>query len=47
MDDFIAMAAAILLSRVKDPTKRTEIKAVCLKIFKTLKATYAGDPDFQ
>jgi len=40
------MAAAIIISTVKNPAHKASLKALMLKIFKTIQAAYAGDKDF-
>lgn len=48
MDEMmIQMAFAVVLSTVKNPDKKAKLKKAFLKVFKTIKATYADDPDFQ
>ena len=46
-DLIISMGTAIILSTVKNKAKRKRLKAVMLKIFNSIRAAYAGDPDFQ
>lgn len=43
----ISMATAIVLSAVKNPTKKAALKKVMLKIYKSIGTAYFGDPDFQ
>jgi hypothetical protein len=43
----ISMATAVILSAVKNPTKKAALKKVMLKVYKTIGMAYAGDPDFQ
>lgn len=43
---FIAQGAALILHALKGQKKKAQIKAVCLKIYKAIQATFAGDPDF-
>ena len=43
----IGMAASIIIASVKNPQHKVALKAVMLKIFNTIKNSYAGDPDFQ
>lgn len=45
-DLLISMAASVILSTVKNKAKRTKLKAVMLKLYKTIGSMYAGDPDF-
>jgi len=45
-DAFIAMAVAIILSTVKNPANKAKVRSAMLKIYKTIKTVYAGDPDF-
>ncbi len=43
----IAMATSVILSSVKNPSKKASLKKAMLKIYKTIGTVYAGDPDFQ
>ena len=43
----ISMATSVILSAVKNPAKKQSLKRAMLKIYRTIGATYAGDPDFQ
>ncbi len=43
----IQMAIAIILSTVKNPAKKAELKKAMLKIRNSINTAYAGDPDFQ
>jgi hypothetical protein len=43
----VGMAASIILNAIKGPQKKAKLKAVLLKVYKTIKMTYANDPDFQ
>jgi hypothetical protein len=43
----VGMAASIILNAIKGPQKKAKLKAVLLKVYKTIKTTYANDPDFQ
>lgn len=45
-DYFIAMAASVILESVKNPQKQAALKAVMLKIYRTIQIAYAKDPDF-
>jgi hypothetical protein len=47
LDLFIGMAASIIIGTVKNPAKKTQLKAVMLKIWKTIGSVYQGDPDFK
>ena len=48
MDEtIIAMALAVVLQAIKSPIKRTALRNALLKVFRTIKAAYPGDPDFQ
>ncbi len=48
MDELIIqMAITIILSTVKNPAKKAELKKAMLKIRNTINTVYAGDPDFQ
>ena len=42
----IQMAITIVLSTVKNPAKKAQLKKTMLKIRNTINMTYAGDPDF-
>ncbi len=47
MEDYLISAGvAILLSAIKNPAKKAQLRKVCLKIFNTMKIAFAGDPDF-
>jgi hypothetical protein len=46
-DLLISMGTAIILSTVKNPKKRRSLKKIMLKIFNSIRAAYAGDPDFE
>lgn len=37
----------ILRDAPKDPHKRDKIKAVCLKLARTIETVFGNDPDFQ
>ena len=41
----IGMAASIIIASVKNPQHKAQLKAVMLKIFNTIRNSYAGDPD--
>ena len=43
----IGIAASIILSTIKNPQHKAQLKSVMLKIFNAIKNVYAGDPDFQ
>lgn len=45
-DLLISMAASVILASVKNKAKKAKLKAVMLKIYKTIGSMYAGDPDF-
>ena len=46
-DTFIAIAVSIILSTVKNPASKAKVKKAMLKIFRTIRTVYAGDPDFE
>lgn len=47
MDEiYISLAVSVILSTIKNPAKKASLKAALLKVFKTIRATYADDPDF-
>ena len=43
----IGMAMSVILSSVKNPSKKASLKKAMLKVYKTIGTVYAGDPDFQ
>lgn len=43
----IQMAITIVLSTIKNPAKKAQLKKAMLKIRNTINASYSGDPDFQ
>lgn len=45
-DILINLGVSALLVSIKNPDKRVSMKAIFLKVFRTIKAAYAGDPDF-
>lgn len=45
-DLIIGMAASIIISSVKNPSSKAKLKAVMLKIYRTIGGIYSGDPDF-
>jgi hypothetical protein len=45
-DLLIQMAVSILLSTIKNPEKRAELKRAMLKVRNTINMAYADDPDF-
>lgn len=48
MDELIIqMAITIILSTVKNPAKKVQLKKAMLKIRNTINTVYAADPDFQ
>lgn len=48
MDDLIiSMAISVILSTIKNPKKKLELKRAMLKIRNTINLAYASDPDFQ
>lgn len=46
-DLFITMAISVILSTVKNPESKAKLRKAMLKVFTTIKAQYASDPDFQ
>lgn len=46
-DFWITMGTAAILASIKNADKRVQLKKVMLKIVSSIKAAYAGDPDFQ
>ena len=46
IDMIIGIAASIIISTVKNPAHKAQLKAVMLKIHNTIKQVYSGDPDF-
>jgi len=38
---------SVILSSVKNPSKKASLKKAMLKVYKTIATVYAGDPDFQ
>lgn len=45
-DFFIVMGTAAILASIKNPDSRAGLKKVMLKIYRSIKAAYAGDSDF-
>ncbi len=45
-DTLIQMAITVVLGAIKNPGKKATLKKAFLKVFNTIRATYAGDPDF-
>lgn len=45
-DFWITMGTAALLATIKSDDGKAKFKKVCLKIFNSIKAAFAGDPDF-
>jgi hypothetical protein len=43
----IGMAVSIVLSTIKNPAKKAQLKKAMLKIRNQINLAYAGDPDFQ
>lgn len=46
-DFWIVMGTAAILQSIKNPDSRAGLKKVMLKIYRSIKAAYAGDPDFE
>lgn len=46
-DMLLSLGITILLTYIKNPEKRAEIKKVALKVRNSINAAYASDPDFQ
>ena len=47
MDEIlINMGVSALLVAIKNPAKRVSMRAIFLKVFRSIKAAFAGDPDF-
>lgn len=46
-DFWITMGTTAILTSIKNPEKRAGLKKIMLKIYTSIKAAYAGDPDFQ
>lgn len=44
---WIVMGSAAILASIKNPDARAGLKKVMLKIVRSIKAAYAGDPDFE
>lgn len=44
---WITMGTAAILASIKNPDSRAGLKKVMLKIFRSIKAAYQGDPDFE
>ena len=44
---FINMGVTALFIAIKNPESKGKMKKIALKIYNTIKASYAGDPDFQ
>lgn len=48
MEDLLfGMGISVILSMLKNPQKKAAIRKAMLKVFKGIKAAYAGDPEFQ
>lgn len=45
-DYLISMGVTVLLLAIKGPKKKKQIRAIALKVYKSIKEAYAGDPDF-
>ncbi len=43
----ITLGITVLMSTIKNPKKKQDMRNVCLKAFRGLKTAYAGDPDFE
>lgn len=46
MDLLIPMAVSVIISSVKNPAKKAELKKAMLKVRNTINQVYANDPDF-
>lgn len=44
---FITMGTAAILASIKNPDSKAGLKKVMLKIYRSIKAAYAGDSDFE
>lgn len=47
LEMLVAMFASTFLMALKKPELKTKIRGVALKIYRSIKATYVSDPDFQ
>lgn len=43
----INLAVGVVLSLIKDPKKKVKVRSALLKIFRSIKAGFPNDPDFQ
>lgn len=43
----ITMAVATLIESVKNPANKEKLRKAMLKVYRTIKTVYAGDPDFE
>lgn len=47
VDIWINFGISVILTAVKDPAKRAELKRAMLKVRNAINTAYAGDPDFE
>lgn len=47
LEQWIGMAAALIISTVKNPQHAAQLRGVMAKIVKTIMAAYQGDGEFQ
>ena len=45
-DLIINLAVGVVLSVIKDPKKKAQLRSALLKIFKAIRAGFPNDPDF-
>lgn len=45
-DLFINLGVTAILASIKNPAKKASLKTIMLKVFNSIRAAYAGDPDF-
>lgn len=45
-DFWITMGTAAILASIKNPDSRAGLKKIMLKIYRSIAAAYADDPDF-
>jgi hypothetical protein len=43
---WINMGVTALFVSIKSADGKAKLKKICLKVYNTIKAVYAGDPDF-
>jgi len=46
-DMWLNIGVTILFSVIKNPLSKGQYKKISLKVYQTIKAAFAGDPDFQ